>query len=123
MTSFLTKSVLGATLAATALTTAAPAEAQYYRGRRHHDDTGTAIVAGVAGLAIGAAIASSSNRDRRYRDDYYYRNDSYRYDNYNNYPRYNNYYNNAYRYNYRACRIERRYDPYYGRSTRVRVCY
>jgi len=123
MTNFLTKTVLAASLGATALVAAAPAEAQYYGGRRHHDDGGTAIVAGIAGLAIGAAIASNSNRDRYYRDDYYYRNDSYRYDNYNNYPRYNNYYNNDRRYNYRQCRIERRYDPYYGRSTRVRVCY
>ncbi|MDB5680112.1 hypothetical protein [Sphingomonas bacterium] len=123
MTSFLTKSVIGATLAATALTAALPAEAQRYRrGYRHDDGAGTAIIAGVAGLAIGAAIASSNNRDRYYRDDRYY-NDSYRYDNYNNYPRYNNYYNNDYRRDYRQCRIERRYDPYYGRTTRVRVCY
>ena len=117
MTNFLTKTVLAATLGATALTAAAPADAQYYRGRHygHGDRTGTAIVAGVAGLAIGAALASSANRDRYYRDDYYH-------NNYNNYPRYNNYYNDD-RYNYRSCRIERRYDPYYGRSVRVRVCY
>jgi len=114
MNSFLTKAVLGATLGATALTAAAPAEAQYYRGHRYHrggDATGAAIVGGIAGLAIGAAIASSNNRDRYYRDDYYY-----------NQPRYN-YYNEYPQYNYRECRIERRYDPYYGRSVRVRVCY
>ncbi|THD37306.1 MAG: hypothetical protein E7773_04565 [Sphingomonas sp.] len=115
MTNFLTKTVLAASLGATALTAAAPADAQYYRGRYHRNNDGAAIVAGVAGLAIGAALASSANRDRYYRDDYYY-------NNYNTYPRYN-YYNNDYRYNYRACRIERRYDPYYGRSVRVRVCY
>lgn len=114
MNRFLTKAVLGTTLAATALTVAAPAEAQRYR--RHYrggDTTGAAILGGVAGLAIGAAIASSNNRDRYYRDDYYY-NDY-------NYPRYNNYY---YRERYvQRCRVERRYDPYYGRSYRVRVCY
>ena len=119
MNRIMTKAVLGATLAATALTVAAPAEAQRYR-RYRDDDTGTAIVAGVAGLAIGAAIASSANnRDRYYRDDYYY-NDNYRYNDYN-YPRYNNYY---YRERYvERCRVERRFDPYYGRSYRVRVCY
>jgi hypothetical protein len=120
MTNFLTKSVIGATLAATALTAAAPADAQRYRrGYRHNDGAGTAIIAGVAGLAIGAAIASSNNRDRYYRDDYY---NNYNYDNYNQYPRYN-YYNNNRRYYQQRCRTERRYDPYYGRTVRVRVCY
>ena len=120
MNKFLTKSVLGATLAATALTAAAPADAQRYRrGYRHDNGAGTAIIAGVAGLAIGAAIASSNNRDRYYRDDYYY-NNNYRYNDYN-YPRYNNYY---YRERYvQRCRMERRYDPYYGGTYRVRVCY
>ncbi|QDZ08240.1 hypothetical protein FPZ24_12755 [Sphingomonas panacisoli] len=118
MNKFLTKSVLGATLAATALTVAAPADAQRYR--RYHDRgdaTGAAILGGVAGLAIGAAIASNNNRDRYYRNDYYY-NDNYRY---NDYPRYNDYY---YRERYvQRCRMERRYDPYYGGTYRVRVCY
>ena len=111
MNKFLTKAVLGMTLGATALTVAAPADAQRYR--RYHrggDATGAAIVGGIAGLAIGAAIASG-DRDRYYRDDYYYR----------DYPRYNYYYNDYPR--YRECRIERRYDPYYGRPMRVRVCY
>jgi hypothetical protein len=70
MNKFLTKTVIGATLAATALTVAAPADAQRYR-RHRGNDNGGAIVAGIAGLAIGAAIASSNNRDRYYRDDYY----------------------------------------------------
>ena len=52
----MTKAVLGATLAATALTVAAPADAQRYRrGYRDDDGAGAAIVAGIAGLAIGAA--------------------------------------------------------------------
>ena len=120
MNKFLTKTVLGATLTATALTVAAPADAQRCRRgyNRGGDETGAAIVGGIAGLAIGAAIASNSNRDRYYRDDYY--NNNYRYNDYN-YPRYNNYY---YRERYvQRCRIERRYDPYYGGTTRVRVCY
>jgi hypothetical protein len=126
MNKFLTKAVLGTTLAATALTAAAPADAQRYR--RYHrggDSTGAAIAGGIVGLALGAAIASSSNdryardsyyRERGYRadyDDYYYRQRGY-------YPT-DGYY--AYRYrDYRQCWVERRYDPYYGRSVRVRVC-
>ena len=124
MTKLLTKAVLGATLGATALAVAAPADAQRYRyHHRDYDRGGTAVVAGIAGLAIGAALASNSRdrydwyRDRGYRydyDDYYYRQRGY-------YPT-DGYY--AYRYrDYARCRTERRFDPYYGRSVRVRVCY
>jgi hypothetical protein len=58
------KIILGTALAATSLTVAAPASAQdYYRYHRHGgDDATAAIVGGVIGLALGAAIASSSNR-------------------------------------------------------------
>ncbi len=77
MNKFLTRAVLGATLAATALTAAAPAEARHY-GRRGNDGAGVAVVAGILGLGIGAAIASSSDRDHRYdRRDRYYRDQSY----------------------------------------------
>lgn len=128
MNNILTKAVLGVTLGATALTAALPAEAQRYRrGYRDNDNTGTAIVAGIAGLAIGAAIASSDN-DRRYRERYY-RERGYSYDYDRRYYRQRGYYPNdgyyAYRYRgrYDSCRIERRWDPYYGRPVRVRVCY
>lgn len=69
MKNLVTKGVIALALGATALATAAPAEAQRYRGGyRHHDGAGTALVAGVAGLAIGAALASG---DRGYYyDDY-----------------------------------------------------
>jgi hypothetical protein len=58
------KIILGTALAATSLAVAAPASAQdYARYHRHSGDTATAaIVTGVIGLAVGAAIASSSNR-------------------------------------------------------------
>ncbi|MFA6117012.1 MAG: hypothetical protein WC729_23640 [Sphingomonas sp.] len=123
MNTLVKKAGLGVALAATALTTALPADAQRYRRYRHDDGTGTAIVAGIAGLAIGAAIASSSrDRDRYYRqrgydpyyDDGYYRSHGY-------YPN-DGYYAYRYRPNYNRCWVERRYDRYYGRSVRVRVC-
>ena len=84
---------LGATVLGVAAT---PAEARrYYRDR---DRTDTAILAGVAGLAIGAALASDGRRyDRRYYNDrYYYDGPRYRgyreYRPYRAYPRYRNYY-------------------------------
>jgi len=117
---FLTKAVMGATLAATALTVAAPADAQRYRGGYrygggwHHrgDSTGAAVAGGIVGLALGAAIASS-DRPRYYDRGYAYdrpysRDRGYYYDDYYDGPR---------------CHWERRYDPYYGYPSRVRVCY
>ena len=122
MNKFMQKAGLGVALAATALTTAVPADAQRYR-RYHRDNAGPAIVAGIAGLAIGAAIASSaSDRDRYYRtrgydpyyDDGYYRSHGY-------YPN-DGYYAYTYRERYPRCYTERRWDPYWGRSVRIRVC-
>jgi hypothetical protein len=136
MNSVLKKAGLGVALAATALTAAAPADAQRYRGGwggygrhydRHYDRTGPALVAGIAGLAIGAAIASNG-RDR-YRDDYY-RDRGYPRDYDYRYYRQRGYYPNDgyyaqryYRGGYGGCRVERRWDPYYGQPVRVRVCY
>ena len=129
MKNMLKKAGLGVALAATAIaTTAAPADAQRwhgggYRHSYHRDSTGPAIVAGIAGLAIGAAIASNSDRDRYYSeygyqpgyDDYYYRDHGY-------YPT-DGYYAWRYRHNgYRGCYVERRYDPYWHRSYDIRVC-
>jgi len=73
-TTGLRKIGLGAVLAATVMTTAAPAEAQrwrrYDRGRGG-DVAAGAILGGIVGLGVGAAIAGG-NRDRRYYDDGYY---------------------------------------------------
>lgn len=60
MTSMITKAGLGAALAATVLTVAAPAEAQRWRGRYDRGDVaGAAIVGGIVGLGVGAAIAGN----------------------------------------------------------------
>lgn len=72
MGNYVTKAVLGATLAATALTAAAPADAQRYRryNRGGGDVAAGAVLGGIVGLGIGAAIASS-NRNRYYDRGYY----------------------------------------------------
>ena len=119
------KATTALTLGAATLTMAAPAEAQRWRGDRydryhHRDRTGPAIAAGVAGLAIGAALASSSRRDRYYDRGYY--GDDYYYDR----PRYRSrsYYYDRPRYRgYREyCSTRRVWDPYEGRRVRVRYC-
>ena len=131
MTNFMKKAGLGIAMAATTLAVAAPADAQRY-GYRHYnrggDATGAAIVGGIIGLGLGAAIASSNNNrynDRGYYNNGYYNNGYGQYDRGYNpydrgyYPR-NGYYNNNYR--PQRCWVERRYDPYYGRGIPVRVC-
>lgn len=116
MNSFLKKAGLGMALAATALTAAAPADAQRwggYRGHWHRGGGGNAaagaLIGGAIGLGLGAAIASS-NRGRVYYAPpppppppaYYY--DGY----YRDYaPR---------------CWTSWRWDPYWGRDVPVRVC-
>ena len=133
MRNFLKKATLGVALGAAALTAAAPAEAQRWRGYRHHDSTGPAIIAGVAGLAIGAAIASGNNRDRYERDRYYdngYSRDQYYYDR-GGYDR--GYYDRGYDdrryydeprrgYYGNRCVSRLEYDPYIGRRVLVRYC-
>ena len=125
MVGMVKKAGLGFALAATALASAAPAEAQRWGGR-HYDRRGGgdavagAIIGGVLGLGIGAAIASNNRPryvDRGYYDQGYYRAP----------PR--AYYRQAYRPrayvydDYRPrCFDQWRYDPYYGDQVRVRVC-
>lgn len=119
MRTLLKKATLTVALGASALVASAPAEAQYRRYyHRDRDNGGAAVVAGIAGLAIGAALASSNRYDRRYSYDTryydqrgYYPNDGY-------YAR--NYYN-QYR-GYDRCYTRRVYDPYIGRRVRVRYC-
>ena len=135
MNSLMKKIGLAVALGATTLVAAAPAEAQRWRGGyggygggfRNFDrnNGGTAIIAGIAGLAIGAAILS--NRNDRFRDDFYrqggfdpYYDDTY-YRSHNFYPN-DGYYADQWRGNFNRCFVERRYDPYYDQVVRVRVC-
>lgn len=81
MNGFLTKAGIATVMAASALVGAAPAEAQrYYRHYDRGGDVATgALIGGVVGLGIGAAIASDRGRyyDRGYRG--YYDGPRYRY--------------------------------------------
>lgn len=132
MNGLIKKAGLGIALAATAVVAAAPADAQrygyrggYHGGYRHGggDVAAGALLGGIVGLGLGAAIANDG-RGRYYDRGYYdapppppraY------YDGYGYNGGYG--YNRGYGYGYaRRCWTERRYDPYYGRSARVRVC-
>lgn len=138
MNSLMKKIGLGLALGATALTVSAPADAQryrggygggyggYHRGYGGYDRGGTAVVAGIAGLAIGAALAS--NRNDRYRDGYYrehgynaYYDDGY-YRDHGYYPNDGYYAYRRGRGGYDGCYIERRWDRYYDRPVNVRIC-
>jgi ABC-type transport system substrate-binding protein len=116
MTSVLKKAVLGIAVAVTAT----PADAQYYRRYRHHgDDAALAIGAGILGLGVGAAIASSN---RGYYDPYYsggYSRGYYADPYYGGYSGYYDPYYGGYAY---RCRTHRAWDPYWRRWVRVRTC-
>lgn len=149
--------VAGGAVAATAV----PAEARphggrgyyngYYNGHRHHDhdnDAGVAVAAGVIGLALGAALASSYDNDRGYYNRGYY--DRGYYDRGYSRPYYGNgyysrpYYGGSYYgrpygypsgyhrsypaynrgYGYRTCTSRNWvYDPYIGRRVMVKQRY
>jgi len=119
MKTFLKKAALGVALGATAIgVTAAPAQAQRYYHRYHHhhhgDTTGAALLGGIVGLGVGAAIASSSHDryyDRGYYGGYYDRG-------YYAEPGYYTYHR-VYR---PRCWTQYRWDPYYGEDVAVRVC-
>lgn len=116
------------------VTVASTADAQNYRyGNRYYndgwrrdrnrDDDGAAIVAGIAGLAIGAALASGNNRG--YGQPYYggYYSDPYA----RGYaPGYGYGYGQGYyappRGYAQRCRTVTMWDPYYGR-VRQRQCW
>lgn len=74
MNGLIKKAGLGAVLAATVLTAAAPADAQRYHryyGRGNGGDVAAgALLGGILGLGVGAAIASN-DRGRYYDRGYY----------------------------------------------------
>lgn len=121
MNGFVKKGILALTAGATIAGLAAPAEAQ--RWRRHHrgdgDEAAAAIVGGIIGLGLGAAIASS-NRGRYY-DPYYDR--GYYDRGYYGGGYYDRDYYRGHRGYYRErCYTRRVWDPYWGRRVRVRYC-
>ena len=123
---------LAALTFATAVAPATGAMARDYRyyHYRHHrgGDDGAWVAAGIAGLALGAALASSSNRGDRYYDDRYYGGRSYYRDSYydNGYRGYygRGYYGRGYYQPYAysgGCRTTTQWDPWddaYIRRTR-----
>lgn len=132
MNKTLTAAVAALTVAGVAAGAAVPAQAQSYRhhdGRydnRHRDNddnAGVAIAAGVIGLALGAALASSSRDDNPRYQDNRYQDNRYRYGNSYRYAPHGA----SYAYTqprYRVCTSrERAYDPYTGRRITVRRQY
>ena len=141
MRKILSATLAGVTLAASLAATAADARdhrvysgqryyggryAQPYYGGRYYyrdrnDDDGAAIAAGIVGLALGAALASSSNN--RYYDNGYYNGGYYN-------RGYSGYYDGGYYgpgYGYyarpRSCRTTSYWDPYYGGYVRRQSCW
>jgi hypothetical protein len=123
MRKFLASALAALTFGGAVLATAAPAQAEHNSYYRRHkdggDDAAIAVIAGIAGLAIGAAIANKNDDRDRYDRGYGYR-DSYGY---------RNNYGTGYGYSPQSDRYYRHhrhgYDGYYDRSrtcvTRERV--
>ncbi len=79
------------------------ASAQYRHYYRHDGNAGAAVAAGIAGLAVGAALA-----DRPYYGGYYARPYGYGY---------------GYGYGYRRCRTYTTWDPYAYAYVEHRRCW
>ena len=123
MNGMIKKAGMAVALAATALTASAPADAQRYGGYhgyhgggyRGGNVAGAALLGGIVGLGVGAAIADSHR-------GYYYGGPRY-YGGYNGGyygpPAYHGYYGGYYG---PRCWNRWRWDPYWGRNVPVRVC-
>ena len=128
MRKFLTSALAALTFGGAVAATAVPAQARdYYRNGtyyRHHrgggDTAAVAAFAGIAGLALGAALSSNSNGRGRsgYSSSYSYSggyNNGYRYD-----PRYDGYSGDYYARPERICiSRERVWDPYIERRVTI----
>jgi hypothetical protein len=123
MRKFIASALAALTFGGAVMATAAPAQADSRHHRsyyRHHHSGGntaaTAAIAGIAGLAIGAALADGNGRSRS--SSYYsrgYYDNGYRYD-----PRYDGYYGDYYDRGPRICiSRERVWDPYIGRRVSI----
>lgn len=108
MKKLLTGGLAALTLAGSLLGAAAPASARDWD--HHGDHGGAAVVAGIAGLAIGAALASGDHG--YYAPPTYYAGPP---PAYFDGPVYYSYYDH--------CRAEWRWDGYWGRYERVRACF
>lgn len=125
LTSALAALTFGAAVAATAAPAEADARGRHHRSyyRHHHhgggDKAAIAVAAGIAGLALGAAL-SDGDGPRRSRGGYSYSysggyNNGYAYD-----PRYDGYYGDYYARGPRTCITrERVWDPYIGRHVTI----
>ena len=114
MRKFLTASIAALTFAGAIA--AGSASAQPYRNNRDYDrhnrsDAGAAVAAGIAGLAVGAALADGGRG--RYADGYYYGPPRYAYEHYYG-PRY---------YGPRHCRTREVWDPYVGGYVQQTRCW
>jgi hypothetical protein len=128
MNKLIGKSIIGAAAAVTLAATAAPAEARHWR----HDGDSDALAAGIIGLGIGAAIASShhggyyggGHYGGGYGGGYYGRPAYYGAPVYYGRPAYYGrpHYRPHHGYYGRRCFTRRVWDPYWGRRVRVRVC-
>lgn len=136
MRKFLTSALAAVTFGGAVAATAAPAHAEhnrnygaYSRHRSGGDATAAAVIAGIAGLAIGAAISSKNGNDRYGRgyDRSYGYQDSYGYGSGYGYdPRSDSYYSGrrgGYDSDYGRQSIcvtrERVWDPYEDRYVKV----
>ena len=112
MKKILTGGLAAITLGGAVLGGASAAEARPYH---HGGGDGAAVAAGIFGLALGAALASSS--DHGYYDRGYYARDGY----YGPAPA--AYYGPTYYSTYRNCRVEWHWDRRWGHYERARVCF
>jgi len=121
MRKFITAGLAALTLAG-GIAASSTADARPHGGR--HGGSGAAVAAGIAGLAIGAALASDHDRYRHHRygydRDYGYYRDGYFYG-----PpaRAYGYYDGRGYYDRRRCVTRTVWDPYWGEYTQRTRCW